>query len=99
MAIYVDSGWQVCGDCLHTAANGAPNWDGYADTGHAARYAAAVNLNGGELVPDIDPDTGEIDCGFSRSACDWCGDTFGGDRYAAAVHVTVSGSLNLNGGR
>lgn len=91
MATELDSGWKVCGDCLHTAANGAPDYDGYADTRHAARYAAAARHFGGELVPDIDPDTGEIHAGFSRSACEWCGDTFGGDRYAATVHYRNGG--------
>lgn len=99
MAIYVDSGWQVCADCLHTAANGAPDWDGYADTGHAARYAAAAEKCAGELVVDCDEETGEIHAGFSRSACDWCGDTLAGDRFSAAVLTAVAVSSNLNGGR
>lgn len=86
---------QVCGDCLHTAANGAPDWDGYAATGHAERYRQATAANGAELVASCpcadhgDPETGEP-CnrsGFSWWPCEWCGDTLGGDRFCAAVPV------------
>lgn len=84
---------EVCVDCLFTAANGAPDYDGYGETGHAERYRAATVRHGRELVaacPETDhgdPDTGEQCHGgwFSWSPCEWCGDTLGGGRYCAAV--------------
>lgn len=85
---------EVCGDCLHTAANGAPDWDGYAASGHAERYRQATVANGAELVaacPCADHVAADGQCwesGVSWYACQWCGDTLGGDRFCAAVpHV------------
>ena len=89
---------EVCADCLFTAANGAPDYDGYGEKGHAERYAAATVAHGGELVAACstaghgDPDTGESCSGssFSWQPCEWCGETLGGDRFCASI---------LNGGQ
>lgn len=89
----------VCADCLYTAANGAPDWDGYGETGHAERYRAATVAHGGELVAECstaghgDPDTGEPCSGssFSWQPCEWCGDTLGGDRFCASIPDTEPG--------
>lgn len=78
----------VCGDCLYMAANGAPDYDGYDESGHAERYAQACERHGFALESfGVDAETGELwqDPHFSWSPCQWCGDTFGGSRYYASV--------------
>lgn len=86
----------VCPDCLTVAANGA----GETTPEHLARYTAAQHReeshygNGTELVaecPDIygtcRNDDGECTSGesFSRTPCEWCGDTLAGHREHAAI--------------
>lgn len=70
---------EICGDCLHVAASGAPTYDGYTESGHAERYAQGM-----EQWHD-EPFTSDDESHFSWHACDYCGDTLGGDRYTASV--------------
>ena len=89
----------VCSDCLYTAANGAPDWEGYGESGHAERYAQATERHGVGLVAECSRDDHATDwqeadreCrggGFSWHPCEWCGDTLGGDRFCASVEVTA----------
>ena len=75
---------QVCGDCLHVSHSGPPDYEGYADTGHAERYAAAVARVGDEPTARVVGDT-ELKPSFSWSPCDFCDDTLGGERYECVV--------------
>lgn len=70
---------EVCADCLYVSANGAPDYEGYADSGHAERYAKGLAQWGDE------PYSTQEETHFSWQACEFCGDTFGGDRYDATI--------------
>ena len=77
----------VCGDCLSLLANGtvSDDLDGAADEAHAARMDAQwpdVEITLGSVEP-----TDNDGLGFSWSACQGCGSTLGGDRYAATAWV------------
>ena len=71
---------EVCSDCLYVAANGAPTYDGYADSGHARRYAKGLEVWGTEPFSDNDEEGS-----FSWQSCDFCGDPLGGTRFASTV--------------
>lgn len=71
----------VCVDCIHVAASGRPDYDGYADSGHSERYAQGVQQWGGEPFTDDEYPY------FSWTSCQFCGDHLGGDRYTATVLV------------
>ena len=73
---------EVCGDCLHVAASGAPTYDGYAESGHAEAYAKGLAEWEGEPFCDND-DEGS----FSWDACEFCRDHLGGTRYSATMAV------------
>ena len=70
---------QVCPDCIYVSANGAPDYDGYADSGHAERYAKGLEEWGDE------PYSTSEETHFSWHSCDFCGDTLGGDRYDSSL--------------
>jgi hypothetical protein len=77
---------QVCPDCIYVSANGAPDYDGYADSGHAERYAQGLAEWGDE------PFSTSEETHFSWQPCDFCGDRLGGDRYESSLmqlHTTV----------
>lgn len=71
---------EVCPDCIFVSANGAPDYEGYVESGHAARYAQGLKQWGDEpnTIDDSEPS-------FSWQACDFCGDTLGGDRFKASL--------------
>lgn len=69
----------VCADCVYVSANGSPDYEGYLTSGHAQRYAQGLARWNDE------PCCIDGDESFSRSACDYCGDTFAGSRYVASV--------------
>lgn len=70
---------EVCADCIYVSANGAPDYEGYADSGHSERYAEGLKTWGDE------PNTDKDECSFSWHACDFCGDKLGGNRYTASL--------------
>jgi len=63
------------------SANGKPDYEGYADSGHSERYAEGLKLWGDE------PSTmqGYDEASFSWHACDFCGDKLGGNRFTASL--------------
>jgi hypothetical protein len=69
----------ICHDCVHVSASGAPDYDGYIESGHAERYAQAVKQYGDE------PCYLGAEPSFVKVPCDFCGDTFAGSRYSASV--------------
>jgi hypothetical protein len=82
MSKYISrSYWEidVCPDCIYVAANGAPDYEIYTSTGHFYRYVQGLEKWGSEPFTDQDSPS------FSWAACEFCGDTLGGDRYTAAV--------------
>lgn len=96
-------GWvllEVCVDCVMVAANGEHSTDE-----HRARYLAAVESNGRDIVascPDIYGECHNLDgeCtggGFRWGACDWCGDGLGGDRVHVALERAANGSVPVPG--
>lgn len=70
----------VCPDCIYVSANGAPDYEGYADSGHSERYAKGLKNWGDE--PNTFNDT---EPSFSWQACEFCGDKLGGNRYTASL--------------
>jgi hypothetical protein len=70
---------EICSDCLHVSASGAPDYEGYAASGHAERYAEGLARWSDE------PCSTDSAGSFSRQACDYCGDTDAGDRFSASV--------------
>ena len=79
---------QVCADCIHVAASGAPTYEGYTESGHAARYAQGLAQWHDE------PFTSDDESSFSMTPCDYCGDTLGGNRFTATVM-----ELHVEGGK
>lgn len=80
----------VCGDCLMAAANGITDPYAVWGDGFPERWQAANARHGSELVAACSDETHPTGCvrdGFSWNACDWCGDTLGGDRFCASVAV------------
>jgi hypothetical protein len=82
---------EVCQDCIYVSANGKPDYEGYADSGHFERYTEGLKNWGDEpnTVQDYE------DISFSWQACDFCGDKLGGNRYTASLmqlHEEESGS-------
>ena len=71
---------EVCEDCLYVAANGAPTYDGYAESGHATAYAKGLEEWGDEPW-QVEGGEGS----FSWRSCDFCGDHLGGTRYTASL--------------
>jgi len=73
---------EICQDCLYVSANGMPK-DGDILTPetklHAERYAESLKQWGDEPYSDQDEPS------FSWQACDFCGETLGGNRYTASV--------------
>jgi hypothetical protein len=70
---------EVCEDCIYVSANGAPDYEDYATSGHFQRYTKAVHEYGDE------PTTTQDEPSFSWQSCDFCGGTLGGSRYTASV--------------
>jgi hypothetical protein len=70
---------KICADCLHVSASGAPDYEGYAASGHAERYAEGLARWNDE------PCSTDSAGSFSRQACDYCGDIDAGDRFSASV--------------
>jgi hypothetical protein len=70
---------EVCSDCIYVSANGAPDYEGYADSGHSERYAEGLKNWGDE------PNTDNDEPSFSWQACDFCGDKLGGNRFTASL--------------
>lgn len=71
---------EVCPDCIFVSANGEPDYEGYVESGHAARYAQGLKQWGDEpnTIDDSDPS-------FSKHACDFCGDKLAGNRFTASL--------------
>lgn len=70
---------EICSDCIYVSANGAPDYEGYTESGHPERYAKGLEIWGDE--PCCATDEGS----FSWQSCDFCGDTYGGIRHNASV--------------
>jgi hypothetical protein len=70
---------EVCQDCIFMSANGAPDYEGYFESGHPARYAKGLQEWGDEPISLTDESS------FSKQCCDFCGDTDAGSRYTASV--------------
>ena len=70
----------ICTDCLTATANGVTEEQG---TEFAERYAKAVDLEGQE--PSLSDDQ---EGHFSWSACSFCRDNLGGQRYDAYLIFT-----------
>jgi hypothetical protein len=62
----------VAADCL-------PDYEGYGVSGHAERYAQAVQMFG-DVPFSIDENEG-----FSTHACEFCGDDVAGSRFVFSV--------------
>jgi hypothetical protein len=71
---------EVCQDCLYVGANGAPDYEGYATSGHPERYEQALKTCDSEPIS-----TDDTEGHFSWQSCDFCGDSLGGTRYTASV--------------
>ena len=69
----------VCHDCIYFAANGAPDFEGYAESGHRERYLKAAKQYGDEPMSIND------ESHYSKNPCDFCDESLGGDRYVASV--------------
>ena len=70
---------EVCQDCIYVSANGKPDYEEYADSGHFERYTKAVKTWGDEPYSDEDEPS------FSWRSCDFCGEKLGGHRYTASL--------------
>lgn len=70
---------EVCADCIFVSANGAPDYEGYADSGHSERYTEGLK-NWGDEPYHINSEPS-----FSWRACDFCGDKLGCDRFTASL--------------
>lgn len=80
-----DADLAVCQICLHLIAYG--EWNDGTDQG-AHTFASMSDMWGRELGL-LYADGREL--GFSMRDCDGCGDTHGGDRYAAGLIPTWVG--------
>ena len=78
----------ICSDCLMASANGLASVENAPDT-FAERYAKGLKEWRDEPYAISDPDTGELDGGFSWQACEFCGEALGGDRFRASIMETV----------
>jgi hypothetical protein len=78
----------ICSDCLMASANGLGSVENAPDT-FAERYAKGLKEWRGEPYAISDPDTGELDGGFSWHPCEFCDEALGGDRFRASIMETV----------
>jgi hypothetical protein len=75
----------ACVDCYMTVGIGSPS----DDPDYVPTVVPLSNMGQGERVelghkfPQGDPDSYEL--GFSWNACETCGSTLGGDRFAVSV--------------
>ena len=70
----------ICADCLHVSHSGAPDYDGYTESGHGERYAEAVKEWGD--FPIVYDDTESF---FSKWPCEFCGDPLAGGRFVSSL--------------
>lgn len=71
----------VCVDCVQVIANGVETSEQAAAAERMATIWSAI----GYLVLRFDDPDNDFELGFSHYACDGCGSSLGGDRFAADV--------------
>ena len=70
---------EVCQDCIYVSANGKPDYEEYANSGHFERYTEAVKTWGDE------PQMLGVNTHYSHHRCDFCEGTPEGHRYSASL--------------